>query len=97
MNLKYHSILGAILILAAPFASYAGSLRCSGTLISPGDTERELLDACGAPTSREGSEWLYERRSKVPVVVTVNRGVVSFIRNKAESGAFSDHPFGDRP
>jgi hypothetical protein len=97
MNLNYHSILAAILILATPFASYAGSLRCGGSLISPGNTEQELLDACGAPTRSEGSEWLYERSGKVPVVVTVNRGVVSFIRNKAESGAFSKHPFGDRP
>ncbi len=97
MNLNYHAFLAAILLFTVPVASYAGSLRCGGTLISPGDTERELLDACGAPTDRQGSEWLYERRGKVPVVVTVNRGVVSFIRNKAESGAFSEHPYGDRP
>ena len=97
MNLNYHSILAAILILAVPFVSYAGSLRCGGKLISPGDTEQQLLDACGAPTSRKGAEWLYEKPGSVPVVVTVGRGVVSFIRIKAESGAFSEHPFGDRP
>ncbi|MEA2079971.1 MAG: DUF2845 domain-containing protein [Pseudomonadota bacterium] len=96
MTLIYRSILAAILIYAAPHVSYAETLRCSGKIISPGDTQQQLLDACGHPKSRRDNDWLYERPGSFPLVVTVNRGVVTFIRNLEESGAFR-HPYGDRP
>jgi len=56
MNPNYRSILAAILILAAPLVTYAESLRCGSDIISPGDTEQQLLDACGNPISREGAD-----------------------------------------
>lgn len=98
MNTNCLSIMTAILILATPFATYAGSLRCDGDIVSPGDTEQQLLDACGNPTSREGADWLYEIDGSVPMVVTIGNGVVMFIRDLDESdAAFGSHPLGDRP
>jgi len=97
MNPIYRRIMAAVLISAAPFVAYAESLRCDGDIISPGDTEQQLLDACGNPTSREGADWLYEMPGSLPVVVTIGRGVVTFIRNRDESDAFTKHPLGDRP
>ena len=94
---NYHSILAAILISAAPFVTYADSLRCHGDIISRGDTEQQLLDACGNPISREGADLLYEMPGSLPVVVTIGGGVISFIRNRDESDAFTKHPMGDRP
>lgn len=90
-------LMTAVVIPAVPFATHAGSLRCDGDLISPGDTGQQLLDACGNPTSRQGADWLYEMPGSLPVVVTVDGGVVSFIRDKDESDAFTEHPMGDRP
>ena len=98
MNPNYSSILAAILILAAPFVTYADSLRCDGDIISPGNTEQELLDACGNPTSREGADWLYEIPGSLPLVVTLSMGVITLIRDLDESdAAFGTHPLGDRP
>ena len=97
MNQNYRSILAAILISSAPNVTYAESLRCHGDIISPGDTEQQLLDACGNPTSREGADLLYEMPGSLPVVVTIGGGVVTFIRNREESDAFTKHPSGDRP
>ncbi len=96
MTLINGSILAAILMYAAPQVSYAATLRCSGKIISPGDTQQQLLDACGNPTSRSGDDWLYERSGSFPLVVTIARGVVTFVRSLEESGAFR-HPYGDRP
>ena len=96
MTLIYRSILATILIYAAPHFAYADSLRCGGKIISSGATVQQLLDACGNPTSRSGNDWLYERPGSFPLVVTLERGVVTFVRNLEESGAFR-HPYGDRP
>ena len=97
MNTCYQPSIAAILILSASHAVHAGSLRCDGEVISPGDTEQQLLDACGSPAARQGADWLYELPGSIPVVVTVNGGVVSFVRDKDESDAFDEHPMGDRP
>jgi hypothetical protein len=98
MNPNYSSILAAILILAAPSLTYADSMRCDGDIISPGNTEQELLVACGNPTSREGADWLYEMPGSLPLVVTISMGVITLIRDLDESdAAFGTHPLGDRP
>jgi len=96
MTLIYRSILATILIFATPHVTYADSLRCGGKIISSGTTVQQLLKACGNPTSRSGDDWLYEQKGSFPLVVTIERGVVTFIRNLEESGAFR-HPYGDRP
>jgi hypothetical protein len=97
MNPNYRSILIAILISAAPLVTYAESLECHGDIVSQGDTEEQLLDACGNPTSRDGADWLYEMPGSIPVIVTIGNGVVMFIRDADEAKASTTHPYGDRP
>ena len=97
MNTNHRSILAAILISAAPLFTYAGSLECHGNIISQGDTEQQLLDACGNPTSRDGADWLYEMPGSLPVVVTIGNGVVMFIRDVDEVKASPTNPLGDHP
>ena len=97
MSTNYRLILATVLISAAPFVTYAESLRCDGDIISPGDTEQQLLDTCGNPTSREGADLLYEMPGSLPVVVTIGGGVITFIRDRDESDAFTKNPMGDRP
>ena len=74
MNTSYQPLIAAVLILSVSYAVHAGSLRCAGEVISPGDTKQQLLDACGSPAARQGADWLYEPPGSLPVVVTVNGG-----------------------
>ena len=98
MSNNFYTILAVTMLLTAPLITHADSLRCDGDIISPGVTEQELLDACGNPTSREGSDWLYKIEGSIPIVVTMGNGVVMFIRDLDESDAgFGTHPLGDRP
>jgi len=97
MNQNYRSILAAILISSAPLVTYAESLECHGDIVSQGDTEEQLLEACGNPTSRDGADWLYEMPGSIPVIVTIGNGVVMFIRDADEAKASTTHPYGDRP
>ena len=97
MNPNIYSNLTALLLMSVPLIASASSLRCDGTVISQGDTEQQLLDACGSPVAVEGSEWLYEISGSLPRVVTVGQGAVMFIRSLDESDAFTDHPMGDKP
>ncbi len=97
MNLKYRSILAAILVSFVPFVTHADSLECQGNIISPGITEAQLLEACGAPTSRNGANWVYETPGSQPTLVTFGNGVVMFIRDVDEGGGSSTSPLGDHP
>jgi hypothetical protein len=97
MNPNYRSILVAISISAAPLVTYAGSLECHGDIVSQGDTEEQLLQACGNPTSRDGADWLYEMPGSIPVVVSIGNGVVMFIRDADEANASTTNPYGDHP
>lgn len=85
------------LALFATATANADSLRCSGELISAGDSMQKLLTACGDPLARDGSNWLYEPPGAAPVVVTVGQGAIMFIRDRDESDAFTAHPMGSRP
>ena len=96
MNPNYRSILVAISISAAPLVTYAGSLECHGDIVSQGDTEEQLLQACGNPTSRDGADWLYEMPGSIPVVVSIGNGVVMFIRDADEVDT-SGNPMEDHP
>ena len=97
MNQNYRSILAAILISSAQLVTYAESLECHGDIVSQVDTEEQLLEACGNPTSRDGADWLYEMPGSIPVIVTIGNGVVMFIRDADEAKASTTHPYGDRP
>ena len=84
-------------VLAAPVAAYGGSLECHGTIVSPGDTEKQLLETCGNPTSRNGADWTYAVPGSQPVLVTLGNGVVMFIRDVDEAKASTESPLGDHP
>jgi hypothetical protein len=95
MNLRYSLVLAAIPMWAAPLVTHAASLECEGTIVSEGDSEQQLLKACGEPTSREGADWRYEVAGSVPVVVTLGNGVVMFIRDADEVPPPPEAPLGD--
>jgi len=97
MNTNCRSILAIVLMLFAPFLSYAGSLECQGNFISPGLTMQQLLEACGEPASRKGADWIYKKPGSIPVVVTFGNGVAMFIRDLDEASKDSTSPLGDHP
>ena len=98
MKKPFRSILAFVLVSALSVSAYADSMKCKGKIIKRGMTEATLLKYCGSPTSVEGNDWLYEKPGSIPLVVTINRGVVAFIRSLEESDAgFGNHPYGDRP
>lgn len=97
MSSKYQSIVAAGFIVVAPLTAYAGSLECHGTIVSAGDTEQQLLETCGNPSSRNGADWTYEIPGSQPVLVTLGNGVVMFIRDVDEAKASNESPLGDHP
>jgi hypothetical protein len=97
MNPNYRSILVAISISATPLVTCAESLECHGDIVSQGDTEEQLLEACGNPTSRDGADWLYEMPGSIPVMVTIGNGLVMFIRDADEAKASTTHLYRDHP
>jgi hypothetical protein len=97
MKVKFHPVLCAVLVAAAPLTATAGSLQCQGDFISPGITEAELLQACGEPTSRNGAEWIYHMQGDFPMVVTFGTDrVVTFIRDATDLDSPAS-PIGDAP
>ena len=97
MSLNNCYAMAAGVILLAPPAAYGGSLECHGTIISQGDTEKQLLETCGNPTSRNGADWTYTVPGSQPVLVTLGNGVVMFIRDVDEAKASTESPLGDHP
>lgn len=71
---------------------HADSFRCGRKLVKPGESSNALLKKCGSPIRkysskemmREGghqvrvgvSNWVYERRGKKDMIVSVYRGKV---------------------
>jgi hypothetical protein len=97
MYLRFSLAVGAISLWAVPLVTHAGSLECRGTIVSEGDSEQQLLEACGDPASREGSNWTYEFPGSLPRVVSIGNGVIMFIRDADEVPAASGSPLGDSP
>ncbi|MGD2075926.1 MAG: DUF2845 domain-containing protein [Gammaproteobacteria bacterium] len=95
--MKYGFMLAVTPIVLAPWLAYANSLECHGTIISEGDSEQQLLEACGEPVSRSGADWRYEIPGSLPVVVTLGEGMVMFIREADELPDTSASPIGDHP
>lgn len=96
MDIKNCLIPVTIMMLTVPFASHAGSLECQGNIISQGDTEQQLLDACGEPTSRDGANWTYQVPGSIAQVVTLGDGLIMFIRD-ADQVDTSGTPMEDHP
>ena len=89
--------MAAGVIMLVPLAAYGGSLECHGTIVSPGDTEKQLVETCGNPTSRNGADWTYAVAGSQPVLVTLGNGVVMFIRDVDEASESAESPLGDHP
>ena len=64
MKPNTYSILTALLLMSAPLIGSASSIRCDGTVISQGDTEQQLLDACGSPESNKHVQNNKEKQKK---------------------------------
>lgn len=97
MNSKIHPILSVVCLATATPAALAGSLACQGNFISPGITKSELVEVCGEPASRNGSEWIYKMPGDYPMVVTFGTDdVVTFIRDATDLDS-SASPLGDSP
>jgi hypothetical protein len=96
MNLKLCTVLSAILLVTAPLDVLAGSLWCQGNIVEANITEKQLLEACGEPASRNGANWIYRAQGNLSTVVNVENGVVMFIRDATDEDS-SALPFGDPP
>ena len=64
--MKFHSFLITVctgLLLAG--IAQAGSISCGDAIITDdqdvGQTTQQVLDQCGAPTSKDGDDWIYDR------------------------------------
>lgn len=89
--------LAIILALATLSVAQADSLNCGGDIISQGDSQADLLEACGEPTSRDGSRWVYEQEGSLPRIVTLANGMIQFIEAGEMEGFEETSPLGDRP
>jgi hypothetical protein len=94
MKLRKLLNVAIVSLCAAPLVGHADDLECQGTIIAQGDTVQHLLELCGEPKSRDGSDWLYEIPGSLSLVVTIGDGVVMFVRD-ADSGPDSASPLGD--
>lgn len=61
----------------------ADSLRCGTHLVDVGDSEDELLDRCGEPSTREGNRWVYERPGELKMIIRVGERVVQSIHTES--------------
>jgi hypothetical protein len=68
-------LLGALCLGSA--ASATDAIECGTDLVAVGDSESELLQKCGEPTSRNGNQWTYDQGpNSLLKIVTVGNGKV---------------------
>jgi len=88
-------VLGALLILLSSNAD-ANSFRCGRTLVKVGDSSNALIKKCGSPLRKYSSKetinehgrqqrvgvsnWVYERRGKQNMIVSIRSGTVMKIQ-----------------
>jgi hypothetical protein len=64
MNNNFVPVSGILAMLPAASAQ-AGTLRCGGDIIIDdqlsGQFKEQILEQCGAPTDKNGDDWLYDR------------------------------------
>jgi hypothetical protein len=97
MNRITSPALAIILAFTALSVAQADSLNCGGNIISQGDSQADLLEACGEPASRDGSRWVYEQEGSLPRIVTLANGMIQFIEAGEMEGFEETSPLGDRP
>ena len=85
------SLLCVLFILVSGNA-FAESFRCGRTLVTPGESSNALIKKCGNPVRRYSSRetvtdhghqksvgvsnWVYERRGKKDMIVSIQGGSV---------------------
>lgn len=98
MTIKNCQMAAVVSLALAANAGHADPLECQGTIISPGDMAAQLLKACGAPSSRDGIRWIYDRAGDLPVLVTVgDDGVIMSIGDVDPALDSPSEPLGDHP
>lgn len=89
--------LAIILAFSTLSVAQADPMYCGDNIISQGDSQADLLKACGEPASRNGSRWIYDREGSLPMIVTLANGMILFIEAGQEDGFGQTSPVGDRP
>jgi hypothetical protein len=60
-----HRHIGVLAALVLATTAQAGSISCGDATISDdqdvGQSTDQILQQCGPPTSRDGSNWIYDR------------------------------------
>lgn len=64
-----HLVIAVLLLLPATTALATDSFRCGTHVISEGLAQRYVLQYCGEPTEKRGSDWVYDRGSAHQVMV----------------------------
>jgi len=97
MNPIVCSAFAATFFIAISTTTRADSLSCGQDIVSSSATEKELLDACGQPTSVNGTVWTYEVTGSFPRKLSFENSVLMFI-DLGEDPALADkpNPYGDR-
>jgi hypothetical protein len=88
-NMPY---LAAMILVTMNFSALADGFRCNSALVLTGDPVSRLSQACGPPRERlkariehvgngrqdvlSVTQWIYERRGRKPIVVSVHNGRV---------------------
>jgi Protein of unknown function (DUF2845) len=79
-------LLLAVLILGAlPHArpASAASMWCGEDIVNVGDPEFVVLQKCGAPTYKQGDQWIYDRGAgSFLKIVVFGLGKVLFIKEE---------------
>ncbi|MEA3412131.1 MAG: DUF2845 domain-containing protein [Pseudomonadota bacterium] len=47
-----------------PSQLLADTMTCGQSLVEPGDTEYQVEQKCGKPTTKEMNRWIYDRASQ---------------------------------
>jgi len=87
-----NKVLLIILCMLISGNAIAGSFRCGRTIVKPGESSNALIKKCGTPVRKfSGNElikeqghqkrvgvsnWVYERRGKKDIIVSVQGGSV---------------------
>jgi hypothetical protein len=89
-------IAGVAASLSLQFPVHAEAMQCGSNLVNPGDTENQVLSACGEPASRQDNRWIYQREGDLPKILTFGGGVVMSIEDGDDPGFANTSPLGDQ-
>lgn len=71
------ALIPVLVLVLSPFGAVANSMRCGHHLLDVGDSIYEVLQKCGEPSLRVGSQWYYQPEgSGFTKVVTFANGRV---------------------